>query len=212
MGNKKRNSNETAKEVTIAKFGMTQAIIVAALGLIGTVLAAFFASPVLTTWIKPSATATLQLNLPIINLAPTSSVQVSSVTPGLNDPVECQAGYKAIDGVVAGYPEKDCNEWASDHEGAGAWIRLTFPKQVNISTIILYDRPNPNDHVMSGELEFSDGTIIRTNILPNDGAALSIPVKLSNSVQWVKFSISSVSSETNSIGLAEIEVMGSFVP
>lgn len=85
------------------------------------------------------------------------------------DPIGCQGGNKAIDGVIAGYPDKDCSEWASNHEGVGAWIKLTFNQSVNILTIILYDRPNLNNHIRSGELEFSNGTIIPVKILSNDG-------------------------------------------
>jgi hypothetical protein len=213
MGNNKGKSSKSPKEIIIAKYGMTQAIVIAIIGLIGTIAAAIFASPAIITWLKPSMpTETIQFAPTISNLASVSSVEVSSVTPGLNDPAGCQGGNKVIDGIVAGYPDSDCNEWASDYEGVGAWVKLSFNKSANISTIILYDRPNLNDHITSGELEFSDGTIIRVKILPNDGSALSIPVELSNPVQWVRFSVSSVSSKTYSVGLAEIEVKGFFEP
>ncbi|GAA5841179.1 hypothetical protein JCM3766R1_001696 [Sporobolomyces carnicolor] len=123
-----------------------------------------------------------------------------------------QGALKAIDGYVNGYKENGSGdytkEWATPGEGAGATLTLTWPTAINVSTVVLYDRPNLNDQITSGLLAFSDGTIYSFGTLPNNGSALVVPV---NNVvtSWIQLRVSTVSSTTGSAGLAEIAVYGS---
>jgi hypothetical protein len=69
---------------------------------------------------------------------------------------------------------------------------------------MLYDRPNLDEHILDGTLEFSDGTRIATKELPNDGEAKVIPLTTDKIVKWVQFTVDR--SEGLNIGLMEIEI------
>ena len=70
---------------------------------------------------------------------------------------------------------------------------------------MLYDRPNTNDQVTGGTLTFSDGSTVNVPTLNNNGAATTVtfPAKTTTSVL---FTVLSVSSTTQNVGLSEIEV------
>src|SRR6266542_5559354 len=78
---------------------------------------------------------------------PTPTVTVSSETASTS-----QYGIKAIDGVVDGWPGDYTKEWASFGQLAGAWIRLTWASAIPASEVILYDRINTTDNILSGTL------------------------------------------------------------
>jgi len=141
------------------------------------------------------------------NLAVNASVTVSSERPATG-----QLGTKAIDGIVDGWPHDYTKEWATVGELGevpnslikGAWIKLNW-SYVTVSQVILHDRPNLDDHVLTGTLLFSDGSSLPVGALPNNGTGLSVlfPYK---TVTWVKFRVDSAVGAN--IGLAEIEVFG----
>ena len=119
---------------------------------------------------------------------------------------------KAIDGIIDGYPGDSSAEWATRGQGAGAWIQLNWSDIYSIDRVILYDRPNGNDQVLSGQLSFSDGSVVPVGPLPNGAAANTVDFP-PRAVSWARFSVSSVSSSTSNVGLAEFEVCGArFVP
>ncbi len=125
------------------------------------------------------------------------------------------------------YPGNYTVEWASNGQRAGAWLLLTWPSPITVSYIILYDRPNLNvspctalvslkrpiiftlqDQVTSGTLTLSDGTTYPVGALPNDastGGAVGVPNLQTTSIL---FTVGSVSSTTQNIGLSEIVVLG----
>jgi hypothetical protein len=126
----------------------------------------------------------------------------------LKSKVETSSGNAAgaIDGKVGGDPNEGSQEWASNREKEGAWIKLTWPDAVRASSVWLYDRPNPFDHVLAGTLEFDDGTTMNVDALPNDASEpfkVTFPTK---SVRWIKFTVTKISQETQNIGLSEIAV------
>jgi hypothetical protein len=112
----------------------------------------------------------------------------------------------AIDGVVDGYPGDSTKEWSTRNEKEGAWITLTWAQPVEVNAIYLYDRPNVEDNILAGVLEFDDGTQINVDALPGDGASplkVTFPTK---NIHWVKFSVTKVSPKTRNVGLSEIAV------
>lgn len=133
-----------------------------------------------------------------VALQPGVTVTVSSQAAAYG-----QTGAKAIDGVVDGYPGDYTREWASDGQGAGAWIQLTWPQPVSIEQVALYDRPNTNDQILGGYLTFSDGDGVTVGALPNAGAAHVVQFS-KRTVTWVKFQVTQASG---SVGLAEFEVL-----
>jgi hypothetical protein len=108
----------------------------------------------------------------------------------------------AVDGVRDGYPGDYTKEWATTGELAGAWILLTPAAQVSVSRIVLYDRPNLVDHILAGQIEFDDGTVVPVGELPNDGTALEVrfPAKV---IPWFRFRVTNAVGAD--IGLSEIE-------
>jgi len=118
-------------------------------------------------------------------------------------------GYSAAgvnDSVRGGWPGNTSNEWASNGQGVGAWVTLTWPVPVTVREIWLYDRPNNDDQVLSGTLSFSNGADITVGALPNDA---SQPAKASfdpRTITWVKFTVTSVKTGCQNIGLSEFEV------
>lgn len=132
------------------------------------------------------------------NIALIADVTASSETSKYG-----QTADKAIDGVVEGYPRHGGNEWASNGELNGAWIKLNWSKSHVINKVVLADRPNDVDHIISGTLTFSDGSTVKVGELPNDGTPLSININ-KNNITWVKFTVDT--AKGHNVGLAEIEV------
>ena len=152
----------------------------------------------------------LQLPSTQQNIAPLASAWASS-----QDTVSQQHAVKAVDQVIGGSggtPDDPSREWASDGEGAGAWLQLRWPGPVVIDQVTLYDRPNSNDWITSGTLTFSDGSTEAVGSLPNEpvdglmpGLTVSFPAKV---VTGLKFTIDTVGVSTSAIGLSEIQVRG----
>jgi alpha-glucosidase (family GH31 glycosyl hydrolase) len=108
------------------------------------------------------------------------------------------------DGSLVGYPANDSTEWASNKEKEGAWAKLTWSNPQTIDLVALFDRPNLNDHVLGGTIEFSDGSKETFGALPNDGQT-PLAVKFAPKVvTWMKVTITKVSQETENIGFSEI--------
>ena len=122
-----------------------------------------------------------------------------------------QTGAKAVDGVASGYPADSTNEWATVGGGAGSWIQLTWAQDVSLDEVVLYDRPNTDDQITGAVLTFSDGSAVEVGSLTNSGAGVSVAFA-ARAVSWVKLTITSVSSTTYNVGLAEFEAFGSSQP
>lgn len=133
------------------------------------------------------------------NVAPGAAVSVSSENAATG-----QQGVKAVDGSAAGYPADATREWATTGGGAGSWIALKWPKPVTVDRVVLFDRPNANDQVLSGTLAFSDGTSVPVGQLANDGAATTVTFP-ARSVTSLRFTVGSVSGSTANVGLAELQ-------
>jgi hypothetical protein len=142
------------------------------------------------------------------NVALRARVNVSSVHKK-NKPFTELIGYfgeGAVDGIVDLNTGINVHEWVSGGERETAMIRLSWDLPETVRRVWLFDRPNPNDHVTSGVLLFSDGSAIRMGELPNDARSckeLSFPPK---TVTWVVFAVDTVSEGTVNAGLAEMAV------
>jgi LmbE family N-acetylglucosaminyl deacetylase len=136
------------------------------------------------------------------NIAPLATVTASS-----DNPADGEQATKAVDGVVDGWPGDYTREWATEGEDAGAWIQLAWATPYVVDRVVLYDRPNANDHVIGGTLTFSDGTGVNVGALDNTGAATTVTFP-PRSITSVTFTVTSVSAATENIGLAEVEVYG----
>src|SRR5690554_3797353 len=116
------------------------------------------------------------------NIAPEAGITASSV---LN------AGTKAenvADGII-GISGK--GEWACEGITTSwghirlPWIQLKWNEPQIINRVVLYDRPDPEEHIAGAKLIFSDGSTIAVNQIPNDGRAKAISFE-AKTVDWIK--------------------------
>ena len=135
----------------------------------------------------------------ITNLARAATVSVSSENTETG-----QLGANAIDGTVAENP-REALDWVARGETEGAWIKLTWPSEVEVWEVVLYDRPNLLDNVRSGVLIFSDGSQVNVGALPNDGAPFHVEFD-PRTVTWIQFKV--MTATGGNPGLQEIEVFG----
>jgi hypothetical protein len=133
---------------------------------------------------------------------PTPMVSVSSQNTSTG-----QLGVKAIDGVIDGYPHDYTREWATRGQLAGAWIQFNWSSPVQVSRIVLWDRPNMWDNVQAGTLSFSDGTTLPVGQLPGDASSGYTVSFTTKSVTSVRFTVTRAAGVN--IGLAEIQLFGS---
>jgi hypothetical protein len=141
------------------------------------------------------------------NLARIAGVSVTASSQASS----AQAAVKAVDGVASGYPVDSSREWATAGGKAGSWIRVAWSEPVTIDRVVLFDRPNLDDRVTAGALVFSDGSSVSVGALGNSGGATTVSFP-SRTVSDLRFNVSSVSTSTFNIGLAELEVWGVPVP
>jgi clan AA aspartic protease (TIGR02281 family) len=107
----------------------------------------------------------------------------------------------AIDGIIAGSPKSPQNEWAcGDQTGS---ITLTWPDQLVIASIKLWDRMNGTDHILSGQLVFDDGTTVPFGELPSPGTPLTLSFR-PKYIRWMRVEILTVTPSTQHPGFAEI--------
>ena len=136
------------------------------------------------------------------NIAPLSAVTASSENASTG-----QLAVKAVDGVADGYPGDYTREWATLKQKSGAWLQLTWSSAYLVDRIILYDRPNTGDQILSATLSFSDGSTLQVGPLDNAGGATEYTFT-AKVITSVTMTVNQVSSSTNNTGLAEIEVYG----
>jgi hypothetical protein len=134
------------------------------------------------------------------NVAPSSTVTASS-----ENPADGQTATKAIDGVIDGYPGDYTAEWATQGGVAGSWLQLDWSAPVELTRLVLHDRPNEWDQVTGAMLTFSDGSSVTVPAaLDNAGAAVKVDFP-ARSVSWVRITVTSVGQYTGSAGLSEVE-------
>ena len=103
------------------------------------------------------------------NIAPSATVTASSESAQTG-----QTAAKAVDGVIDGCPGDYTKEWATLGQGAGAWLKLTWSSNYVVDKVVLYDRPNGNDQILSATLSFSDGSTVQVGALNNSGAGVEV--------------------------------------
>jgi predicted alpha-1,2-mannosidase len=119
------------------------------------------------------------------------------------------AAANAIDGVIG---ISGAGEWASDsRENLRGkinypWFQLSWDESQYIDKVVLYDRANLDSHLAGGTLQFSDGSEISVNLIPNDGSASTVEFSARN-VEWVRFVVTDGTGDF--LGLSEIEVFPS---
>jgi predicted alpha-1,2-mannosidase len=134
------------------------------------------------------------------NIAPQAKISASTT---LNESFKAD---NVIDGLI-GIQNK--GEWAC--EGVTTdwgyvrfpWIQLDWEQPQAINKILLYDRASAAEHIASGKLVFSDGSVVWVNEIPNDGTAklVTFETKRITSVRFV-----TTDGDGKDLGFSEIEV------
>ncbi|WP_143962794.1 GH92 family glycosyl hydrolase [Litoribacter populi] len=134
------------------------------------------------------------------NIAPKAKVETST---DLNNDFR---GENVVDGVIGIHNN---GEWASEGDTTDwgyvrfPWIKLTWDEPQTINRVVLYDRPIAKDHIAGGRLQFSDGSEVWVNQIPNDGTAKAVHFD-SKEVTWIKFV--TTDGKGKDLGFSEIEV------
>ena len=131
----------------------------------------------------------------------------ATITASSQDSSAGQLAIKAADRAIDGYPLDGTREWATVQQGVGAWLRLNWATPQTVEKVVLFDRINSADRVTAGTLSFSDGTTVPVGTLPNNGDGLAVAFS-PRAVTEVRFTVTSVSSTTLNVGLAEVQVIG----
>ncbi|BGP43897.1 hypothetical protein JCM10449v2_007954 [Rhodotorula kratochvilovae] len=135
------------------------------------------------------------------NIAPLATATAISNEPG-------SSPHNAIDGITAGYPINEAAEWASNHGRAGAWFKLTWSEPVEISAVVLYDRPNGDDWLQAGTLTIDDGRSLSFTNPINDGSAFVINLPGTFTTTSLLLTVTQVSASTANVGISELRVYG----
>lgn len=136
-----------------------------------------------------------------VDIAPNATASASSENGGTG-----QLASKAIDGVVDGFPGDFTREWATNHGKAGSWLNLQWSSPQTANAFILYDRPNLNDQITGGNIQFDSGLTYSFGALNNDGTLNVLNLAVVPTFRSMRLNITSVSGSTINIGLAEIKI------
>ncbi|RAH66422.1 uncharacterized protein BO66DRAFT_293466, partial [Aspergillus aculeatinus CBS 121060] len=131
--------------------------------------------------------------------------RASNVTASSENAAGGQSAAKAVDGRVGGYPGDTSMDWATVGGREGSWWRLEWDSPHMISQVYLFDRPNTLDQVTGGVVEFDDGSSTVFAALSNYGEPNSVNFE-QRSVHALTVRVTSVSSTTGNVGLAEVKV------
>ncbi len=93
-------------------------------------------------------------------------------------------------------------EWSSAGD-PNPHITLTWPTDIKIGTIVLYDRYNSHDNAVAGTIAFGDGTVVNFSGLDPAGRPLYIDIP---DITASTLTITVTESVNSNIGFAEIEV------
>jgi len=134
------------------------------------------------------------------NIAALASVTASSANAATG-----QVAARAVDGWALG-DDDAAHEWATVGGGAGNWLQLEWPTPHTVRRVVLYDRANPDDHVLAGSIVLPDGRTFPTG--PLGGRHEPTTVELPDvEVTALTFVVDEVADTTENVGLAEIEVL-----
>lgn len=137
------------------------------------------------------------------NIAPSATVTASTSRDGQFDAKNVTDGRIGIDGMGEWACEGVTTDWGYIRF---PWIQLQWEQPQVINRIVLYDRASLKEHIAGGRLEFSDGSRIWVNQLPNDGTGKSVSFP-DKTISWVKFVVTDGTG--SDLGFSEIEVFES---
>ncbi|MDD4774585.1 MAG: hypothetical protein PHZ09_13440 [Eubacteriales bacterium] len=106
-----------------------------------------------------------------------------------------------FDGYFEVMSYENC-EWSSAGD-PNPHIMLTWPADIKIGTVVLYDRYNTSDNAIAGTIACGDGTVVDFSGLDPTGRPLYVDIP---DVTTSSFTVTVTESESSNIGFGEIEV------
>lgn len=94
--------------------------------------------------------------------------------------------------------------WIPEENDSQKQIVVTFPEPQTVSSIVLYDHPDPEHNVQNARIAFDDGTTLETGPLDAAGAASVFPVE---KTEVSSFTVTLLETQGKA-GLSEIEAFG----
>jgi hypothetical protein len=82
---------------------------------------------------------------------------------------------------------------------------LAWTTPIQVSRVVLYDRPNANDQITAATLTFADGSTVTVPALDNGGAAVTVTFP-SRTTSAITLTVTTVSGTTANVGLSEFQV------
>ncbi|MEO8415412.1 MAG: GH92 family glycosyl hydrolase [Ginsengibacter sp.] len=134
------------------------------------------------------------------NIAPSAKVTASTTLSEKCKPANVTDGMIGIDGKGEWACEGITTDWGYVRF---PWIQLDWEQPQMVNKILLFDRPNMSDHIASGKLLFSDGSVIWVDEIPNDGTAKLVNFAAKN-ITWFRFI--TTDGKGKDLGFSEIEV------
>lgn len=145
------------------------------------------------------------------NLAPDALVVAHNVAkPGFNVVPQDNPDHPArgaVDGVISGYPVNPKAEWATRSVTVDASLCLRWTRPVRLAKVRLFDRPNPDDQILAGEIITDAGKVYPVGTLENSGKAAAEVAFDGAPVKTLTFRVTKVSPSTKNAGLAEFEAL-----
>lgn len=156
----------------------------------------YVSGPTLTPQPKPSGT------IPLINVAGTARVTVSSVKPG-------HYAAAIIDGEVVVDAYKQRYDWVSDGEQQGAWVRLNWDLPQRVRAVFVYGSVLTARRVTRATVRLSDGTEISLHDIPvQPGAAAIAELPDDRAIDWLEIIIDEMHATRGEAALSEVVVLG----
>ena len=138
---------------------------------------------------NPAGVKPYEFSVGTVPEAPQNVARLAKVTASSQAKTSPAVG--AINGRVGGrdLTGDDADEWMSEKEGVGAWLRLAWDMPQRVNRVWLFDGPHRDTQVKEAELHFSDGSSIAVGELPSDasqGRQIAFPSK---TVTWMEVRI-----------------------
>lgn len=134
------------------------------------------------------------------NIAPTAKVTASTTLSEKFSPSNITDGIIGVNGKGEWACEGVTTDWGYVRF---PWIQLDWDEPQLINKILLFDRPNMEDHIAGGKLLFSDSSEIWVDEIPNDGTAKLVKFD-TKKVKWIRFI--TTDGKGKDLGFSEIEV------
>lgn len=134
------------------------------------------------------------------NIAPQAHASSSGIDNEAGQASFATDGIIGLEGQGAWVSNSHRTTWG---EISYPWIKLEWDAPHWIDRIVLYDLPESSRHTAAGTLEFSDGSTIEVDCIPNNGQGKEIRFN-ERRAEWIKFIVKD--GDGDRLGLSEIEI------